>query len=418
MTRAKPLQLSRSENVVSVAGGLTARDFRQLLAVLHRTIAKRGFEDVVLDFTGCTSVFPGPMLALCAEVSRRRVAGVDFDLHLPSYSWLERMFVNSNWARHIQPERYPESKFRGYTRVPMTQFETPSQQQALVDRMVDAILCSQTELSRSDLGAIEWTLNEITDNVMNHADSPIGGLAQLVNYKQSGRVEFVVADPGIGIPRSLRRGHPDLRWDPEALDQAIREGITGNSSLGQGNGLFGTLELCQVGSGYLHLHSRYARFDYRLGEQRTVSEQVPVQGTLVIAALDVSDTHALGEALRFGGRRYEPLDYIESRFERGEAEELLVMLADEADSFGARRAGAPMRAKLKNIVEMSDGRRVVIDCSGVPLVSSSFADEVFGKLLVEIGPLRFMQEVRLEGMSPIVAELIDRAMRQRSRTGL
>ncbi len=418
MTRAKPLQLSRSDNVVSVAGGFTAPDYRQLLAVLHRTITRRGFEDIVLDFTECTAAFPGPMLALCSEVSRRRVTGVDFDLRLPANEWLGRMFINSNWARHIHPERYPESSYRGYVRVPMTQFETPSQQQSLVDRMVDAILCSQTELSRGDLGAMEWALNEITDNVMNHADSPVGGLAQLVNYKQSGRVEFVVADPGIGIPRSLRRGHPDLRSDSEALDRAIREGVTGNSSLGQGNGLFGTLELCQVGSGYLHVHSSCARFAYRSGDQRTLSEQVPFRGTLVIAALDVSDPDALGEALRFGGRRYEPLDYIESHFELDDSDVLLVKLAEQADSFGARRAGAPLRAKLKNIVEMSSGRKVVVDFSDVPLVSSSFADEVFGKLLVEIGPLRFMQTITLQGMSRIVSELVDRAMRQRSRTGL
>ncbi len=283
--------------------------------MLHRTITKRGFADIVLDFTECTAAFPGPMLALCSEVSRRRATGVDFDLRVPTHEWLGRMFINSNWAHHIQPERYAESGYRGYVRVPMTQFETPSQQQSLVDRMVDAILCSQTEFSRGDLGAIEWALNEITDNVMNHADSPIGGLAQLVNYKQSGRVEFVVADPGIGIPQSLRVGHPELRSDPEALDRAIREGVTGNSSLGQGNGLFGTLELCQVGSGYLQVHSSYARFAYRSGDQRTLSEQVPFRGTLVIAALDVSDTDALGEGLRFGGRRHEPLDYIESHFE-------------------------------------------------------------------------------------------------------
>ncbi|WP_420636428.1 STAS-like domain-containing protein [Candidatus Palauibacter sp.] len=93
-------------------------------------------------------------------------------------------------------------------------------------------------------------------------------------------------------------------------------------------------------------------------------------------------------------------------------------LAEEADSFGARRAGAPLRAKLRNIVKMSGGRRVVVDFSDVPLVSSSFADEVFGKLLVEVGPLQFMQTITLQGMSRIVSELVDRAMRQRSRTGL
>ena len=418
MTRPTPLQLNRSDNVVLVAGGFTAPNYRQLLALLDRTITKRGFEDVVLDFTECTAAFPGPMLALCSEVSRRRASGIDFDLRLPTNEWLGRMFINSNWARHIQPERYPESSYRGYIRVPMTQFETPSQQQSLVNRMIDAILCSQTEMSRGDLGAMEWALNEITDNVMNHADSPIGGLAQLVNYKKSRRVEFVVADPGIGIPRSLRREHADIRWDTEALDRAIREGVTGDSSLGQGNGLFGTLELCQVGSGYLHVHSSYARLVYESGKLHTLSEQIPFNGTLVTAALDVSDTDALRDALRFDGRRHEPLDYIESQFELEDSDVLLLNLAEEADSFGARRAGASLRAKLRNLVEMSGEREIVVDFSGVPLVSSSFADEVFGKLLVEIGPLRFMQKITLEGMSRIVSELVDRAMRQRSQTGL
>ena len=418
MTAPKSLQLNRSDNVVSVAGGFTATNYRQLLSMLHRAITKRGLADLVLDFSECAAAFPGAMLALCSEVSRRRVTGVDFDLRLPTNEWLGRMFLNSNWAHHIQPERYPESGYRGYVRVPMTQFEMPGQQHSLVDQMVNAILCSLTELSRGDLGAIEWALNEITDNVLNHADSPIGGLAQLVNYKKSGRVEFVVADPGIGIPHSLRRGHPELRWDSEALDQAIREGVTGDSSLGQGNGLFGTLELCQVGSGYLHVHSSYARFTYRSGELRTHSEQVPFKGTLVIAALDVSDPDALGEALRFGDRRHEPMDYIESHFELADSDVLFMKLAEEADSFGARRAGAPLRAKLRNVVEMSGGRRVVVDFSDVPLVSSSFADEVFGKLLVEIGPVRFMQTITLQGMSRIVSDLVDRAMRQRSRTGL
>jgi len=300
----------------------------------------------------------------------------------------------------------------------MTQFATPIQQHSLVDQMVNAVLSSLTELSRADLGAIEWALNEITDNVMNHAESPVGGLAQLVNYKKAGRVEFVVADPGIGIPASLRRGRPEIRSESEALEQAVREGVTGDRSLGQGNGLFGTFEVSQVGSGYLHVHSAFAALDYRSGNLHARPQQIPFKGTLVVAALDVSDPDALGAALRIGGRRYEPLDYIESHFESDDTGVLLVKLSEEADSFGSRRAGNPLRAKLRNLVEMSGGRTIVVDFSDVPLVSSSFADEVFGKLFVEIGPLRFMQGIKLQGMAPTVSGFVDRAMLQRSRDGL
>ena len=63
---------------------------------------------------------------------------------------------------------------------------------------------------------------------------------------------------------------------------------------------------------------------------------------------------------------------------------------------------------------MNPGHRVVVDMSDVPLVSSSFADEVFGKLFVELGALRFMRSVDLLGLAGTVSWLIDKAILQRS----
>lgn len=46
-------------------------------------------------------------------------------------------------------------------------------------------------------------------------------------------------------------------------------------------------------------------------------------------------------------------------------------------------------------------------------MSSSFADEVFGKIFLDLGPMRFMQTIRLVNVSPTVQALIDRAITQR-----
>lgn len=88
-------------------------------------------------------------------------------------------------------------------------------------------------------------------------------------------------------------------------------------------------------------------------------------------------------------------------------------MAEEAVGFGSRVAGRALRTKLSNLLRAEDEAIVNLDSRGVPLVSSSFADEVMGKLFVELGPLRFARRVRSRNIEPIVGELIDRAITQR-----
>lgn len=409
------LILRREDNVIYVAGRLGVEDYRRPLAAIHNCVTSRGYEDLILDFSGCDAAFSGPMLALTAEAAARRLDGVDFELRLPTKPRLRSLFLNAGWAHQIDPEAFAESDFKGYVHVPTIRFDSAKEQYAAVNRMVDAVLCSQTALSRPDLAAIEWALNEITDNVLNHAESQMGGFVQLTNHKSNNRVEFVVADPGVGIRQTIQAGHPDIRSDTEALDRAIREGVTRDKAVGQGNGLFGTLEVAQVGTGYLHVHSGYAGLNWSHEVLKTRSEPIPFNGTLVVAGLDVSDTDALGDALRFEGKRYEPLDYLETHFESLHEDVLLFRMKSEADSFGSRRAGLPLRNKLRNLVEMNPGQKIIVDMADIPLVSSSFADEVFGKLFVELGAIRFMRTIDVRGLAGTVSGLIDKAILQRSR---
>ena len=76
-------------------------------------------------------------------------------------------------------------------------------------------------------------------------------------------------------------------------------------------------------------------------------------------------------------------------------------------------AGRALRTKLNNLLRAEDDAVVNLDWTGVPLVSSSFADEAMGKLFVELGPLRFARRVRSRKIEPVVGELIDRAITQR-----
>jgi hypothetical protein len=239
----------------------------------------------------------------------------------------------------------------------------------------------------------------------------------MTSFKQRRRVEFSVADAGISIPTSLREGHPELGEDIRALERAVREGVTRNPDLGQGNGLFGTFQVTRTSGGYLHIHSGYARLDYEEDQLRFTKEDVPFRGTLVVACLDCSNPAALGDALRFRDAKHTPLDYIETHFEDRSLDHLVFHLAQEATSFGSRLAGEPVRTKLHNLVHMNPGRRLVVDMADVPLVSSSFADEVFGKLFVSLGPLLFTQALEFRQISQTVRSLVDKAILQRMSRG-
>jgi hypothetical protein len=65
---------------------------------------------------------------------------------------------------------------------------------------------------------------------------------------------------------------------------------------------------------------------------------------------------------------------------------------------------------------MSGRNKIYIDFEGIPLISSSFADEVFGKLFAEVGPLGFMQKFEFLNLSQTVRQLIDKAIAQRIAT--
>jgi hypothetical protein len=89
-------------------------------------------------------------------------------------------------------------------------------------------------------------------------------------------------------------------------------------------------------------------------------------------------------------------------------------MKEEASSFGSRKAAEPINIKFKNIVKVCGNCKVFIDFEDVAVISSSFADEVFGKLFAEMGPLAFMQKFEFLNTSDTVRSLIDRSIILRS----
>ena len=411
-------QIERVGNTIRVMGDLW--NFHLLLSLIHHCTKKAGYSDIVLDMSLCTSAFQNSMLSVCAQVMRYRASGVEFKLVPPEDHVLQNLFRNTNWGYFLDPERYERSNFRGHTRIPATQYRTAEEQQDAVNRIVNVMLGALPDMERSHFSAFEWSINELTDNVLVHSESKIGGLVQVSTFsRNTKRVQFVVADAGIGIPTSLRRGHTDIGSDTEALDRAIREGVTRDERIGQGNGMYGSYRVCSRSGGSMLIDSGYARLKYDEPKGMSISDQnIPYSGTLVVATINFSNPELLADALQFRGKLHVPTDYVELKYEDHDGGPLTFSLKEESKSFGSRVAGRPVRVKLSNIIQMSGEGVVVVDFKDVPVVSSSFADEAFGKLFLQLGPIRFMQRVRLVGMVDTVEALVNKAVEQRMSIGL
>ncbi len=405
---------NRVDNRIVFGGSFYITDLPAALACLH-AVRKAGYEEVILDFGNCAAALPAPVLGLCARVLKMQLEKFDFTLKLPNDQKLARHFQNANWAYLFDPAKYSPSNVKGTTIFPATQFFDTEGQQRAVNSIIDGILSATKNIGRQGFAAFEWSVNEITDNVLVHSQSEVGGIVQMSTFtRRTQRIEYVVVDAGIGIPKSLRRAHPELKSDAEALNQAVKEGVTRDKTLGQGNGLYGSYRVCREGEGIFHLQSAHAKLVFTRGQGLQITtEKVPFQGTLIDAQVNFSDPHLLSEALKFGGKVHVPTDFIESRYEILDTEEVRFVILEEAPSFRSRLGGTPVRYKLQNLATMCPGQKIIVDFAGIPLVSSSFADEVFGKLFLEMGPMAFSQRFEFLNLPILVRQLIDRAISQR-----
>lgn len=402
------LQVNREGGHIRIVGDLVPGSFRPVLAALHQATRVKGFEDVKLDFSDTTLAFPGPMLAVLATCGRLRdELDVDLTVIRPTEGRLRRLFSNANWAHLAAPRKFERSTWQPTDVLPARRFTSPEEQEEIVRQINDAILSSSAELTRRDLAAFEWTVFEVVDNVLRHADCSQGGLVQLSQYPARQQLEFVVADGGRGIPRAMRTTRPGIS-DVEALELSIERGITSTAE-GMGHGLFGTHQASNVGTGTFAIHSGYASIGSESGAR---DESTPVSGTLVIVRLDYSEPEALWRALE-NPERLDSADYVELRYEDATDDVLNFVVRKEAGSVGSRFSGRSTRTKIENLMTMYPDYPINVDFDGVSIVSSSFADEFLGKLFVRIGALRFMNAIRLRGVCPTVRSVVDQAILQR-----
>jgi hypothetical protein len=201
----------------------------------------------------------------------------------------------------------------------------------------------------------------------------------------------------------------------EALEKSIQQGVTRNKQSNQGNGLYGSFNIARVAKGQFNIQSYHGNlFLTDEGTVRYRKEQIPCHGTFVRWSLNCKEPDIIKRALKFGERQHEiTFGYVERKY--GEDDQLTLVMRKEFKSFRSRDAGKLAYNRVYNLLQQQ-GKPIRIDFADVDVISSSFADEVFGRLFVKLGPLSFGRVVQFENLNREVGALIDRAIVQRSAT--
>jgi hypothetical protein len=253
------------------------------------------------------------------------------------------------------------------------------------------------------------------DNVLQHSvpdSADPTGYVMVQLHQNSNYAVFCVSDFGQGIYQSLQSLSPPPENSVDAITRAIQEGVTRDKKIGQGNGLWGLHNILRLNVGQLTITSGEGACTFdgtNISTKHNLNFLAENQkGTIIDFQVNVKQKFSITEALN----GYSPVNFRLETLEDSAGRQLEFFLKNEASGTGTRQSGNMLRNRILNAANESS-LRIVIDFDGVSVISSSFADELIGKLVLELGFVNFTQRIQLKNMNEIIAPIVNRSVAQR-----
>ena len=92
---------------------------------------------------------------------------------------------------------------------------------------------------------------------------------------------------------------------------------------------------------------------------------------------------------------------------------MVIQMAEFGRALVTRIAGRSAFAKISKEMQLADGI-VTFDFDGVDSITNSFADEVFGRMICEIGMEEMKKRTTFKNISPFWAHIVRAAMDSRA----
>lgn len=351
---------------------------------------------------------PGGVALLCALLLERKALGRATGISGAQLK-LDHL-VRLGLYAHLSLEAPPLPKGRPAAGryIPLTLISTGEEVVAVTNAICD-LMVRRYDGAREFVPAVEWMTYEVVDNIVLHAQSLVPGVVCAQYYEASSRLEIAVVDLGRGLAASLSETR-EVADDLEALRLAVTKGVTRDAGVGQGNGLAGTLEIARTNGGTLQLFSGEGLLQ-QVGTTQSVASGPHLGGTGIVLDLDTLQPVNLADTQIVGDGGWHGWSYLIAEGERlTEAGGLRIL--DECVHVAGRAPAEALRRKIEVLLPDLE-TPLLLDFGGIRIASSSFLDELLGRLVATHG--REVLEARLQivNMQPLIQQLADSVIEQR-----
>ena len=363
--------------------------------------------NLILNFKKVSGAFPNVCIPIAGIIESMASRGLEFEFYYLT-DFLKKLAIK-------RPLRVQENKelAQKASLNKVWRFDSTNDIYLLINSFVnelsEIIICEKGVLE-----GFEWSINEVLDNVLQHSGKNFGYVMGQV-HATSKHFAFCVYDTGQGIYHSLMNSVHKPQNPSEALKLSVKEGITRDKKIGQGNGLWGLHQIVSENVGKLNITSNSACYSLTNNKSSTFDNipQLPYDtGCIVDFQIDYSKEISISKAL--GG--YEPVNLKIESLENNTGD-IVIILRNKESGVGTRKSGEKIRNELINIYKQAD-KNIVLDFIGLNIISSSFADELIGKLVTEFGFYGFNNIFKLKNMNSNVQSVVQRSVAQRMMESL
>ena len=395
--------LIKQEGQELIFSNLTnSRIVSEFIDILNETM-KSYNKNLILNFKNVKGAFPNVSVPVAGIIENMSFKGIEFEFYYLT-DYLKKLSIKT-------PLRVQENKelAQKASLDKIWRFDSADDIYLLISSFVDE-LSQIIVCEKGVLEGFEWSINEVLDNVLQHSSRSFGYVMGQVHPKTKHFV-FCVYDTGQGIYNSLLSSSVHKPKNPvDALKLAVKEGVTRDKKIGQGNGLWGLHQIVSENTGILNIISNSACYNLTNNTFQTF-DRVPQlsydNGCIVDFQIDYSKEVSISKAL--GG--YEPVNLkLESL--KDNVGNILIDLHSKESGVGTRRSGEKIRNEIINVYKQTN-KSITLDFANISIISSSFADELIGKLVTEFGFYGFNNIFKLKNMNSNVQSIVQRSVAQR-----
>jgi hypothetical protein len=393
------------DNIIFPANLTNSHLVVEFINSLNRLVYKFNHKEIIIDCCNVGYVLPMPIVPIAGIIHYfKEKEGIAFKFkNLNNYL----RYSNFNHPKQISST----SIIRSTNLFDKIWIFSDSREINQIATSFTSLLMGARECGTGVIHGSIWAINEVLDNVIQHSGLGRGFVMAQLN-KARGILNVCIYDYGSGIYKTLSGSEFKPRSAVDAITLCIKEGVTRDKNIGQGNGLWGLYNIISQNTGILSIISGRGGIVFSSGQPTKIHEDIVLlnkinQSTTVSFSLNLDRGISMKDALK----GYDTTDmYIENL--KGDFGDIIYKLSNLGTGTGTRESGLLMKNEVLNIYK-SVNSRIIIDFDGIGIVSSSFIDEFIGKLIDNIGFYQYQSIFRLINMNRAIQPIFEAALKKR-----